>query len=105
MEKGDCNKVCNDRTKIAYDGKNADVNFFICMKGLAIIIVGYQGAGKSLLAKSIIKPVHSSNLRILDINNEYTEFGGVVSDDEGEPDFETFQESMIKDKKKFWTIY
>lgn len=70
------------------------------MKGAAIIIVGYQGAGKTLLSKSLIKSVHSSNLRILDINNEYTEFGGRVADKEGEPDFDTYIEMMIAEKKK-----
>ncbi len=68
------------------------------MKGAAVIIVGYQGAGKSLLAKAMIKSVHYSNLRILDINKEYD--AGQVADDQGEPDFDTYIEQMIVEKKK-----
>jgi len=69
------------------------------MKGFVLIIVGYQGAGKSLLAKKIIEGVHPDRLRILDINNEYSEIGGVVADDEGEPDFDTYSEMMIREKE------
>lgn len=73
------------------------------MKGASIIIAGYQGAGKTLLAKSIIEPVHEDRLRILDINDEYGEFGkGIVKDKEGEPDFETYSQMMIRDRQKIF---
>lgn len=63
------------------------------MKGAAIIIVGYQGAGKSLLAKAIIKNVHPKRLCILDINNEYSDYGAE------EPDFDDFTNQMLTRKE------
>jgi len=78
------------------------------MKGLAIVIVGYQGAGKSLLAKSLIKGVHPTRLAILDINREYVEQhpDSVVAvtegPEKGEPDFDRYIEMMIKEKGKIF---
>jgi len=72
------------------------------MKGFAVIIVGYQGAGKSLLSKELIKEAHPTRLRILDINREYVDKHPVVADEEGEPDFETYIEMMIREKQKIF---
>lgn len=75
------------------------------MKGAVIIICGYQGAGKSLLTKEFIKPVHPKRLRILDINAEYVEKypDSVVAirsgEFKGEPDFEQFEYEMIHAKE------
>jgi len=74
------------------------------MKGLAIVIVGYQGAGKSLLAKSLIKGVHPTRLAILDINREYVEEHpeSVIADKQGEPDFDRYIEMMITEKQRIF---
>jgi len=65
------------------------------MKGLALIIVGYQGAGKTLLTKQLIKNIHPERLRIMDVNNEY----GV-----GRPDFEVFTNQMINETEKVFIV-
>ena len=75
------------------------------MKGFAVIIVGYQGAGKTLLVKDLIKKVDKDRLRILDINEEYEEFTDLVyRDEEDLLDKDTFTEDMITQKEKIFII-
>jgi len=75
------------------------------MKGFALIIVGYQGAGKSLLSKDIIKNATAERLRILDIYEEYLEFTNnelQYIDEEDLIDPDSFTEDMIKMKDKIF---
>jgi len=73
------------------------------MKGFALIIVGYQGAGKSLLTKELAKKVHRNRLRILDVYEEYEDFTDIVyRDNEDLLDKESFIEDMIKEKEKMF---
>jgi archaellum biogenesis ATPase FlaH len=71
------------------------------MKGVAIIIVGYQGAGKTLLSKALLKGAHHSRIKILDINDEYKkEFPSspvmkVNAKGKLRPDKQMFREMMI----------
>jgi hypothetical protein len=75
------------------------------MKGFAVIIVGYQGAGKSLLSKNVIKKANHDRLRILDIYEEYLDFtDGELQyiDEEDLIDPDAFTEDMIKLKDKIF---
>ncbi len=67
------------------------------MKGFSLIIVGYQGAGKSLLAKNLIKKIHPSRLHILDIYNEYDYIPGAdrYLTVNNRLDFDRFKNDMV----------
>ena len=76
------------------------------MKGFAVIIVGYQGAGKSLLVKNTIKNVAHERLRILDIYEEYLDFTNgelqYIDEEEDLIDPDKFTEDMIHLKDKIF---
>jgi hypothetical protein len=80
------------------------------MNGLVAIIVGYQGAGKSCLVRSMIEPVHGSRLKILDVNNEYENVKGadryILTTPKGlhKIDFDRFTSDMTELKETVFVI-
>lgn len=75
------------------------------MKGFTLIIVGYQGAGKSLLVKDIIKKVSRDRIRVFDVNDEYSDFTDVdYRDEDGVLDKEAFRNDMITLKDTIFVV-